>query len=227
MHLFRPFSQGNCCSNLASNLRVCHVPTLRRRHEKKAQSIGLAAVSLVCVLILAACNCAPTLRYITISPTSQTIAVGTTQQFTASGYYSNGAITPGISVSWSSSSVSAATIDGVSWRCHRRGRRYNHHHRDCSRHYFHAATLNVNQLKSITITPLNQTIAIAGTEQYDAMGTLLNPGGHDNHFRHYGSGHLERGHRHCCEFQHHYPWSCHRTCCRHHHHQRYPRRRDL
>ena len=37
--------------------------------------------------------------------------------------------------------------------------------------------LNVNQLTAITITPLNQTIAVGGTEQYDAMGTFLNPGG--------------------------------------------------
>jgi hypothetical protein len=57
-------------------------------------ALALVAVSLVCVLILAACNCAPTLRYITISPATSTIGVGTTQQYTGTGYYSNGSITP-------------------------------------------------------------------------------------------------------------------------------------
>lgn len=113
MHLFRPFSQGKCCSNLASNSRVCPVPTLRRRHEKKAQSLAFVAVSLVCVMILAACNSAPTLRYITISPANQTIAVGTTQQFTATGYYSNGSVSPGITVSWSSSAVTSVRCTAI------------------------------------------------------------------------------------------------------------------
>ena len=44
-------------------------------------------------------------------------------------------------------------------------------------------SLNVNQLTAITITPLNQTIAIAATEQYDAMGTFLNPGGTTTDFQ--------------------------------------------
>ena len=145
--------------------------------KRKPSQLAFVAVSLVCVLILAACNCAPTLRYITISPASQTIAVGTTQQFTASGYYSNGAITPGISVSWSSSSVSAATIDGVSGVATGVAVGTTTITATALGITSNAATLNVNQLKSITITPLNQTIAIAGTEQYDAMGTFLNPGG--------------------------------------------------
>ena len=79
----------------------------------KPSQLAFVAVSLVCVLILAACNCAPTLRYITISPANQTIAVGTTQQFSATGYYSNGSVMPNITVSWSSSAVSVATINGT------------------------------------------------------------------------------------------------------------------
>ena len=67
--------------------------------NKKSSELGLVAVSLVCILILAACNCSPTLRYITISPATSTIAVGTTQQYTATGYYSNGNVTQGFSVS--------------------------------------------------------------------------------------------------------------------------------
>jgi len=47
----------------------------------------VAALSLVCVLILAACcsTNTPVLRYITISPTSQSTTVGTAATFTATG----------------------------------------------------------------------------------------------------------------------------------------------
>ena len=143
----------------------------------KPSQLAFVAVSLVFVLILAACNCAPTLRYITISPANQTIAVGTTQQFTATGYYSNGSVTPNITVSWSSSAVSVATINGTTGVA--TGVAVGTTTISATAGGITATTiaLNVNQLTAITITPLNQTIAIAGTEQYDAMGTFLNPGG--------------------------------------------------
>src|SRR5271170_7888093 len=78
--------------------------------NRKPSGFILLAVSMVCILVLAACNCAPTLRYIVISPATSTIAIGTTQQFTATGYYSNGSVTPGISVSWGTSAPTGATI---------------------------------------------------------------------------------------------------------------------
>ena len=143
----------------------------------KPSQLAFVAVSLVFVLILAACNCAPTLRYITISPANQTIAVGTTQQFTATGYYSNGSVMPNITVSWSSSAVSVATINGTTGVA--TGVAVGTTTISATAGGLTATTiaLNVNQLTAITITPLNQTIAIGATEQYDAMGTFLNPGG--------------------------------------------------
>ena len=82
---------------------------------------SLVAVSLVCVLILAACNCPPTLRYITVSPASGvaqgfsgTCTTGTngdTFQFSALAYYSDGTIQNGTGlVQWSSSTPAVATI---------------------------------------------------------------------------------------------------------------------
>jgi hypothetical protein len=82
--------------------------------RRNPRQFKIAVASLVGILVLAACNCAPILRYITIGPTNPTIGVGTTQQFTATGYYSNGANTPGISVSWSSSNTNVATINATS-----------------------------------------------------------------------------------------------------------------
>jgi 6-phosphogluconolactonase (cycloisomerase 2 family) len=80
--------------------------------KKYRSQSALAAVSLVCLLVLAACNSAPTLRYITISPLTSTIAVTATQQYSAQAYYSNGTVKDGTAlVSWSSSSTTVATIN--------------------------------------------------------------------------------------------------------------------
>jgi 6-phosphogluconolactonase (cycloisomerase 2 family) len=144
--------------------------------NRNPRTLSLVAVSLVCVLILAACNCAPTLRYITISPATSTISVGTTQQFTANGYYSNGAVTSGLAVTWGSSTQTVATIDqtgaatGVatgttSITATALGITAT------------SATLNVNQLVAIAITPITATVAAGGTQQYDAMGVYKNPDG--------------------------------------------------
>jgi hypothetical protein len=56
----------------------------------------------------------PPLVSITVTPTSQTILTGTTQQFTATGNYSNGS-TQNITnqVTWTSSNTNAATISGA------------------------------------------------------------------------------------------------------------------
>jgi 6-phosphogluconolactonase (cycloisomerase 2 family) len=145
--------------------------------RREPSRLAFVAMSLVCVFILGACNCAPTLRYITISPSNQTIAVGTTQQFTATGYYSNGAVTPGISVSWSSSTTSVATINGTSGVATGVAVGTTTITATALGITSGTTTLTVNQLTAITITPLNQTITVSGTEQYDALGTFLNPGG--------------------------------------------------
>jgi 6-phosphogluconolactonase (cycloisomerase 2 family) len=73
---------------------------------------SLAAVSVVC-LLLAACSSGggPQLQHITVSPTSATISVTATQQFTATGYYSDGTNKDLTStVAWTSSSTTVATI---------------------------------------------------------------------------------------------------------------------
>jgi Bacterial Ig-like domain (group 2)/Lactonase, 7-bladed beta-propeller len=140
--------------------------------NRKPSGFMVLAVSLVCVLVLAACNCAPTLRYVVITPASATAAVGSTQQFTATGYYSNGSITPGISASWGSSSSSVATISssGVATAVAAGTTSITATALGITAT---PATLTVNeQLTSIAISPLNQTIAVGATEQYKATGTF-------------------------------------------------------
>jgi 6-phosphogluconolactonase (cycloisomerase 2 family) len=144
--------------------------------NRKPSRFILLAVSMVCILVVAACNCAPTLQYLVITPTTSTIAVGTTQQYTANGYYSNGSITPGLSVTWGSATPAVATINsstGVATGVAVGTSTISAFALGITT----TATLNVNQLTSIAITPLNQTIPVAGTEQYDAMGTFSNGSG--------------------------------------------------
>ena len=145
--------------------------------KRNPRQLAFVAASMVYVLILAACNCAPTLRYITISPATSTIPVGTTQQYTASGYYSNGGITPGLSVTWGSSTPTVATINGTSGVATGVAVGTTTITATALGITATTATLNVNQLTAITITPLNQTIAIGATEQYDAVGTFLSASG--------------------------------------------------
>src|SRR4029077_15272239 len=100
--------------------------------RRKPGRTALAATSILCSLILAACNCAPTLRYVSVAPasgatifatavsstsgetTTTTITPCTTQQFAATAYYSDGSqkdISSG--AGWSSSNTSAATVDAT------------------------------------------------------------------------------------------------------------------
>jgi len=144
--------------------------------NRKPRELALVAVSVACLLILAACNCAPTLRYITISPATSTIGVGTTQQFTATGYYSNGSTTPGMSVTWGSSSSAVATIDSTGVAT---GVATGTTSITATAFGITAtpATLNVNQLISIAITPATAAVAAGGTQQYTSMGTFKNADG--------------------------------------------------
>jgi trimeric autotransporter adhesin len=81
--------------------------------RRNPRQFVLAAIPAVCILLLAACgSCPPVLRYITISPTSASIGVGGTAQFSAQAYYSNGSITSATGlVLWTSSAPAVATVN--------------------------------------------------------------------------------------------------------------------
>ena len=144
--------------------------------RRNSRLSALAAVSLLCVLILAACcSNTPVLRYLTVTPTTATINAGTTQQFTATAFYANGSSTSGASVLWTSSNPAVATITtgGVAT-----GVGFGTTTITASAGTASAtATLNVNQLLSIVVAPANQTIGLTGTEQFTATGTYKNSSG--------------------------------------------------
>ena len=135
-------------------------------------------LSLAFIFVLAACNSgSPVLRYIVISPATATISAGTTQQYTATGYYSNGSITPGISVTWASTNTKVATIDPVAGVATAVAAGTTTINASASGITATSATLSVNALTALTISPLNQTIATGASQQFDAMGTFTNPNG--------------------------------------------------
>ena len=140
--------------------------------SRNSSQFTLAAASLVCVLMLAACNSAPRLQYLTITPTSATINVGTSQQFTAQAYYSDGSIKDGTSlVTWGSSNTAVATIlpTGVATAV---GAGTATITAAAAGTPGATATLNVvNQLVSIDVTPKNQTVPVGQMQQYTATGT--------------------------------------------------------
>lgn len=133
---------------------------------------ALLAMSLICMFLLAACGSnTPVLRYLTISPSGSTIATGTSLQFTATGYYSNGAITPGISVSWSSSNTAVASINGTTGVASGLTVGSTTITATALGITASATTLTVAGLTSIAVTPATTTISIAATQQYDAVAT--------------------------------------------------------
>ncbi len=147
--------------------------------KRKPCELTLVMAALVSLSVLAACGTGamPVLRYITVSPSSATISVPTTQQFTATGFYSNGSSTPNLTVAWSSSNSSVATINSSSGVAAAVGSGTTMITATLSGVTSSPATLNVNQLTGITVTPANPTIAASATEQFTAIGTFASASG--------------------------------------------------
>ena len=116
---------------------------------------------------------AATLKSIAVTPTSPSIAKGTTQQFTATGTYSDSS-TQNIttSVTWASSSTSVATIasDGLATGT---GTGTSNITGTLGSIVSPSDTLTVTAatLKSIAVTPTSPSIAKGTTQQFTATGT--------------------------------------------------------
>lgn len=138
--------------------------------RRNPSRLSLAGVSLVCVLVLSACNPAPELRYVTVSPSTAAVNLNALQQFTSQVYYTDGSMRDGTGlVSWSSSNSSIATIgsDGVAHAVGIGTATISATVGAASG----SATLVVNNVDSIAVTPVNPSIASAGTQQFTATGT--------------------------------------------------------
>lgn len=109
---------------------------------------------------------------IVVQPADNKLAVGKTQQFTATGIYTDGttATDPGSEVIWSSSSPSVATItpDGMVSAVAAGNTTITAAIGDISGTAF--LTVPETTLVALTVTPANPTIAINTTQQFTATG---------------------------------------------------------
>jgi trimeric autotransporter adhesin len=165
--------------------------------RRKPGRIALAASSILCSLMLAACNCAPTLRYVSVAPTSATIFAAeivttsgetttttllpcTTQAFTATGYYSNGSQQDISTLAgWSSSNTSTATITtaGLASSAATVATSGGTSVIGATSGGASAtANLAVDVLTAIVVTPAAATVPLGGSQQFTATGTFNAPG---------------------------------------------------
>ena len=148
--------------------------------RRNPRRLALWTVSIFCALLLAACGGGGSHRVksITITPATQTISATTTQQFTATVNFADNKTQPGAGlVAWSSGTTSVATIDpasGVATGVAAGTSIITATYKGGSG----TATLSVNQLLSITVTPPFAVVPGAtSTQQFTAMGTFKNPDG--------------------------------------------------
>jgi uncharacterized protein YjdB len=118
---------------------------------------------------------AATLQSIAVTPANASIAAAGTEQYTATGTYSNGT-TQNItsSVTWSSSSTTVATISSSGLAKGVAAGSTNITATSGSVSGSTGLTITAATLQSIAVTPANASIAAGATEQYTATGTYSN-----------------------------------------------------
>lgn len=136
------------------------------------------SLCVLSVLIFAGCKgffIGPTLTTVTLAPSTPSIAVGKTQQMTATGTYDNSSTeTITDSAGWASSDVTIATVSstglvtGVASGSATISATLDR--------VSGSTTVNVTvaNLASISITPATQSISSGRTQQYTAVGVLQN-----------------------------------------------------
>ncbi|WP_198152144.1 beta strand repeat-containing protein [Granulicella tundricola] len=116
---------------------------------------------------------AVTLSSITVAPSSASIAKGNTQQFTATGTYSDGS-TRNVSttVTWQSSVTAVATIDGNGLATSVAGGNTQIWASLSGRSAMATLSVSPATLVSLAVTPQTASVANGTTQQYKAVGTL-------------------------------------------------------
>jgi hypothetical protein len=116
----------------------------------------------------------PVLASISVTPTNPSIAAGTTQQFTATGTYSDGSTQNlNTTVTWSSSATSVATIStaGLATSVAQGSTTITATLGPISGMTTLTVTAAAPTLVSIAVTPANSTIVLTTSQQFTATGT--------------------------------------------------------
>lgn len=139
--------------------------------KKKPSRFLLGAVSFLCVLFLAACNSAPVLQNVSVSPMSASLNMGSTLPLTCLSYWSDGSIKDVTTTAgWTSANAAVATVDSTgvvtgvtdgtsAVTCTYGG-------------YSATSTYTVNPPLSITVTPDPSEIPVGLTQQLTATATF-------------------------------------------------------
>ena len=113
---------------------------------------------------------------IDVAPTSVSVPLGNTKQFSATGHYNDGSTADlTIAVNWASSKTSIASISAVGLAS-TIGEGDTNITGSSGEVVSNTAVLTVTApvLKSIAVAPNNPSIAVSGTQQFTATGTLTN-----------------------------------------------------
>jgi uncharacterized protein YjdB len=128
------------------------------------------------IIVLSSCRgffVNPTLKNITVTPVTPTIAVGSTKQMTATGTYDDGS-TKNItgSVSWSSGNAAVFTVSDNGKITANEPGSASATATSGTISGSTTVTVTVANLSSITITPTSASTNAGDTMQYQALGTL-------------------------------------------------------
>jgi hypothetical protein len=142
---------------------------------KVLKSCLLGVVAIIAVSGFMGCNQTnDTLFSVSVTPANQSMAKGTTQQFTANGTFTNGMIIPWTQVVvWSSSDTAVATVDntpgsnGIVTSLGYGTTIITAY--DAANNLSGSATLTVITPESITIFPTNPFIAVGTAHQFSAI----------------------------------------------------------
>ncbi|AXI03791.1 Ig-like domain-containing protein [Aquirhabdus parva] len=111
-----------------------------------------------------------TLQSVTVTPTSASVAAGLTQQFTATGNYSDGTSQAIASPTWTSSDQTVATIDSKGLVTSRKAGTATLTANFNGISGSTTLTVTTAKLQSITVTPASSSVAAGLTQQFTATG---------------------------------------------------------
>ena len=142
----------------------------------KIRKHGTTTCAVLLAVFLGGCGnffvSGDTVVSIALSPTNPTVQIGETEQFVATGTTANGTtedVTPG--ATWTSSNPALATINssGLATAIAAGTTTITAKYQEGSTQTF--LTVTSATLSSITISPVNTSIAVGATQQYTATGT--------------------------------------------------------
>jgi len=113
----------------------------------------------------------PTLQSISVSPQNGTVAAGITQQFSATGHYSDGSSNTVSSVTCATSNASVATINSTGLLTAVKQGPVTISATSAGITGNSAVTIGPPNLLSISVSPQNPTVSAGGTQQFTATGT--------------------------------------------------------